>query len=110
MCGYLPDHAFGYRQDTFAVVRELVATFPKLFDGKGPVKPRSGEYRRFARAWGWSKVAFDLAQEEITQIEKVNSQYVTEVFFYLTYLTDKAEVEEKEDKFQEQQRKLKSRR
>lgn len=55
-------------------------------------------------------MAFDLAQEEITQIEKVNSQYVTDVFFYLTYLTDKAEVEEKEDQFKEQQRKLKSRR
>ena len=55
-------------------------------------------------------MAFDLAQEEITQVEKVNSQYLTDVFFYLTYLIDKSEADEKEDQFKEQQRKLKSRR
>ena len=55
-------------------------------------------------------MAFDLSNEEITKVEGVNQQYLTDVLYYLTYLADKAEADEKEDQFQEQQRKLKSRR
>lgn len=48
-----------------------------------------------------------LAEEKIEKIEEVNQLRLTDVLFYLTYLTDKCEVDEAEDKFQETLRKAK---
>ena len=36
--------------------------------------------------------------------------YLTDILFYMTYLNDKSDADDAEDKFREQQRKLNSRR
>ena len=36
--------------------------------------------------------------------------YLTDIFFYMTYLNDKSDADEAEDKFKEQQRKMKNHR
>lgn len=55
------------------------------------------------------KTIFDMADGSIEKIAEINQQYITDFFTYLTYLIQKGEADEEEDKFQENIRKAKSR-
>lgn len=49
-----------------------------------------------------------MANEQITQIAKINQIYVTDFLTYLTYLIQKSEADDEEYKFQEMLRKAQS--
>ena len=49
-----------------------------------------------------------MANEQITQIAKINQIYVTDFLTYLTYLIQKAEADQQEYEFQEMLRKAQS--
>lgn len=79
--------------------------FPVVFSGGGSREPHSAEYRQFAEDWGFQKTLFELADEKIEKVAQIKQEYLTDILFYLTYLIKKAEMEKKEDKFQETRRK-----
>ena len=89
------------------MVDELYRTFPKLFNGQGSTKPRSPEFRRFCQAYSWQRIAYVLADEKVQEVEKINQMYLTDIFFYMTYLGDKTIADEADEKFQEGLRKAK---
>lgn len=47
-----------------------------------------------------------MANEEITKVAEVNQLYMMDFLQFLTYSIQKSDAEEAEDKFQDQQRKL----
>ena len=81
--------------------------FPAVFSGGGSHRPHSAEYKQFGQDWGFQKTLFELADEKITQVARVKQEYLTDTLFFLTYLIQKGEMEEKEDAFQENLRKAK---
>jgi hypothetical protein len=46
-----------------------------------------------------------MANEEITKVAQINQIYLTDFLEFLTYLIQKGEADEEEDKFQERRRK-----
>jgi hypothetical protein len=48
-----------------------------------------------------------MADNSITKVDEVNQQYIQDTLTFLTYLIQKGEMEEQEDKFQETLRKAK---
>ena len=54
------------------------------------------------------KIVFEMADNKITKVAEVNQQYLTDFLVFLTYLIQKGEMEEEEDKFQEMIRKAKN--
>ena len=86
---------------------DIRETFPVVYGGGGSRKPHSAEYRNFSEAWGFQKVVFEMADEKIDKIAEVNQQYITDFLTFLTYLIQKGEMQEIEDKYQEQLRKAK---
>ena len=81
--------------------------FPALYTNRGTTKQHSKEYREFNKRWGYQKTLFDLAGESLAQVSAIQQQYLTTTLFWLTYLIDKGEVDEKEEQFQDNLRKIK---
>lgn len=50
------------------------------------------------------------ADEKIEQVEKINKTYLNDFLQYMSYLIDKNEMQEQEDKFQDNLRKAKKNR
>lgn len=86
---------------------DIQKEFPALYTNRGTTKQHSKEYRDFHKRWGYQKTLFDLAGESLAQVSVIQQQYLTTTLFWLTYLIDKGEVDEKEDKWQESLRKMK---
>lgn len=53
------------------------------------------------------KVLFEMAGESYTEVFKINQSYARDFLFYLSYLIQKSEMEEVEEKFQDNLRKAK---
>ena len=64
-------------------------------------------FRKFSEGWSWLKIMYELADSKIEKIGEIYQKNLLDVFQFLTYLCDKAEADEAEDKFQEQMRKAK---
>ena len=88
---------------------ELIkSTFSKLFVGsQNRSRPIAGEYINFTKRWGWSKTLFEVSNESLLEVKKIEQMYLTTVMFYLTYLKDKSGAEEAQRRLDEQMRKLK---
>ena len=89
----------------FAVIHTVRDTFQAVYDGRGSVRPHSAEYRNFSEAWGMEKVIFEMADNSLTKVARVKQEYLTDFLTFLTYLIQKGEMEEAEDKWQEARRK-----
>ena len=76
-----------------------------MYTGGRSTRQHSKEYRDFAGRWGFQKIIFEMADEKVEKVIQLNQTYLTTTFFYLSYLIDKGEVDEVEDKFQENLRK-----
>ena len=70
-----------------------------------PCKPHSTALHKFSKKWSWKKTLFELANEEVTKVEKVSRMYLTTVLEFLCYTIDKGYAEDDEERFQEQLRK-----
>lgn len=88
------------------LLSHIAETFPALFSSGGSNKPHSKEYRKFCERWGYLKVSYDLVEDKIVYLEKLQQIYLTSFLTYLCYQCDKSEVEEIEDRFMENYRKL----
>jgi hypothetical protein len=53
------------------------------------------------------KVIFDLADSKIEKVAQINQQYLTDFLTFLTYLIQKGEADDEEEKFQDNIRKAK---
>ena len=91
----------------FTLMARVRETFPVVYGGGGSRKPHSAEFRNFSETWGFQKIVFEMADEKIEKVAQVNQQYLSDFFLFLTYLIQKGEMEDQEDKFQENIRKSK---
>ena len=85
----------------FAQLRNISSTFSDVFGNGGRRKPHSEGYRRFAENWGIEKTLYEMANEEITKVAEIKQLYLTDTLMFLTYLIQKQEADEQEDKYQE---------
>ena len=83
-------------------------TFSVVYGGGGSHKPHSKAYRDFGESWGMEKVLYEMADEKLEKVAEIKQQYLTDFLTFLSYLIQKGEMEEQEDKFQETIRKAKS--
>lgn len=83
-------------------------TFSYVFSSGGSHKPHSKAIKDLQESWGFQKVVFDLADSKIEKVAEINQQYLTDFLTFLTFLIQKGEADEEEDKFQETLRKAKS--
>ena len=79
-----------------------------MFSGGRRNKPHSKEYRDFSERWGFEKTLFEMADEQIVKVAQVKQEYLTDTLTFLTYIVQKQEMEDEEDKFQDMIRKSKS--
>ena len=82
-------------------------TYPTVFRNKGSNKPHSKEFRDFGGKWGSIKTLYEISGEEIEKVGKVYQLYLSDYMQFLTYLIEKGEVDEIEEKFQDNLRKAK---
>ena len=98
------------RQFFFRLMADIRTTFPYVFSSGGSHKPHSQRYREFGQDWSMQKIVFEMADNKITKVAEVNGQYLTDFLVFLTYLIQKGEMEEEEEKFQQSLRDAKRRR
>ena len=91
----------------FVVVRGLRDTFPSVFAETGSGKLHSDAHRQFGQKWNWTGIAYQMADEKIEKVAEVYQQNLLDALQFLSYLSEKAIVDEQEDKFQERLRKAK---
>lgn len=82
-------------------------TFQVVFSGSRSNRPHSKAYKDLQESWGFQKVLYELADSKIEKIAEVQQTYLTDFLTLLTYLIQKGESDEEEDRFQEQLRKAK---
>ena len=81
--------------------------YPIVFEGRGSNKPHSAAYRDFVQKWGNIKTLYEIADEKIEKIGRVYQIYLNDYLQYLSYMIEKQQVDEEEDKYQEMIRKAK---
>ena len=59
------------------MLSHIAETFPALFSSGGSNKPHSKEYRKFCERWGYLKVSYDLVEDKIVYLEKLQQVYLT---------------------------------
>lgn len=94
----------------FATLHEITDSFPSVFKGGGGSRPHSKEYRDFGERWGFQKVLYEMADEEITKVAEIYQIHLNDFLTFLTYRIQKGEMEEVEDKFQQTLRDAKRKR
>lgn len=58
--------------------------------------------------WGWNKVAYDIANESLVEVQKIREMYLTTTLQYLCYLRDKSYADKAQSDYEDQIRKAKS--
>ena len=84
-------------------------TFGVVYGGGGSHKPHCKAIKDLSENWGLQKVVFDMADSQVQKVAEINQQYLTDFLTFLTYLIQKGEADEEEERFQDQMRKAKSR-
>lgn len=99
----------GFKFDNFffAVSKSIISSYPVIFSSRGSNKPHSQSYRDFAQKWGNLKTLYEICDEKIGKVREVYQEYLSDYFQLLSYLIEKREAEEEEDKFQDNLRKAK---
>ena len=90
-------------------LQSLTESFYLVFKYKGKHKPHSREYREFGERWGNFKTYFQICDEDPEKIRKNYQQNLEEYLTLLSYLIDKAEVDDAEMEWQNNRKKLKNR-
>ena len=81
--------------------------YPIVFEGRGSNKPHSAAYRDFTQKWGHIKTLYEIADEKIEKVGRVYQIYLNDYLQYLSYMIEKRQVDDEEDKFQENLRMVK---
>ncbi len=87
------------------MLASITEEYPVVFNGGRSNKPHSQQLREFSQRWGFIKTLYEIAGEKITKVGEVYQVHLNDFLQYLTYMADKREVDEAEDKFQENLRK-----
>lgn len=85
----------------------IAEEYPVVFNGRGSNKPHSQGYREFSQRWGFIKTLYEICDEKIEKVGEVYQIYLSDFLQYMTYLIDKQQAEDEEDKYQEVLRKAK---
>lgn len=81
--------------------------YPIVFEGRGSNKPHSAAYRNFCEKWGAIKTLYEIADEKVEKIERIYQLHLNDYLQYLSFMIEKQQVDDEEDKFQENLRKVK---
>jgi hypothetical protein len=82
----------------FGVQGRIRETYGSIFTPLATGRPVAPEYKKFAGAWGWYKIIAELAENKISDFDKITSLAVTEVFTFLQYRRDREYAEEAQRK------------
>ena len=88
---------------------DIKSSYPIVFSSKGSSRPHSQAFRDFKEKWGFISVLYDIAEEKVTQIGEIYQLYLSDFLQYLTYMSEKADMDRKEDEFQQKIRASKRR-
>ena len=91
----------------FSIVRSIIDSYPVIYQSRGSNKPHSAEYREFASKWGNIKTLYEIADEKIEKVAEIYQMYLADYFQFLSYMIEKAEMDEKENAYQDMIRKAK---
>lgn len=83
-------------------------TYPTVYGGGRRNKPHSQTYRDFASKWGSLKTLYEIADEKIEKVGEIYQIYLNDYFQYLSYMIEKADMDDDEQAFQDALRKAKS--
>ena len=89
----------------FELMHDIHDTYPIVFQGKGSHRPRAREYTEFKEKWGFIDTFYQICDSKVEKIGEVYQLYLSDFLQYLSWLIDKAEAEEAQDKFDEERRK-----
>ena len=89
----------------FKLVGGIAEEYPIVFNGRGSNKPHSQEYRNFKEKWGFIDVVYQVADEKAEKVAQVNQMYLNDFMQYLSWMIDKSQVDEVEERYQESLRK-----
>lgn len=81
--------------------------YPIVFEGRGSNKPHSAAYRNFCEKWGHVKTLYEIADEKVEKIERIYQLHLNDYLQYLSFMIEKQQVDDEEDKYQENLRKVK---
>lgn len=91
----------------FDILAALSQKYGDLYRPTKANRPTCREYKQFGKKWGWQKTIYELANEDILNVEKVEKMNCEDVLTYLVYLKHKSEAEFAQDQFEETMRKNK---
>lgn len=91
------------------MLRDITDSYPIVFGGGGRHKPHSQAYRDFQSKWGFIGTLYNSVEEKIEKVGEIYQIHLNDYLQYLSYMIEKADMEEEEDKFKEQLRKAKGR-
>ena len=88
----------------YQLMGNIRESYPIVFDGSGGSKPHSKAYRDFAQKWGNIKTLYEISDEKIEKVERIYQLYLNDYLQYLSYMIEKSQVDEEEDKWQDARR------
>ena len=91
------------------MLRDITDSYPIVFGGGRRHKPHSQAYRDFQTKWGFIATLYNSVEEKIEKVGEIYQIHLNDYLQYLTYMIEKGDMEEEEDKFKEQLRKAKGR-
>ena len=94
----------------FRTLASIAEEYPVVFNGRGSNKPHSQGYREFSQRWGFIKTLYEICDEKIEKVGEVYQIYLSDFLQYMTYLIDKQQAEDEEERFQQNLRNAKKRR
>jgi hypothetical protein len=90
------DVHFGVQSFFFSYLHSLTERYNELFEGSGETGSSSGYRAGFAKKWNAYSSVMALCKEDILQIDAVVQQPLEKCLLYLSYLNDKAILENAE--------------
>ena len=82
-------------------------SFQKLYnDPRPPIRRSCGEYVRFNKLHGFTKMVISAADDKVEKIQEIHKLYLTDFLTYLSYEVDHSYAEKAQMDWEDQQRKL----
>lgn len=89
----------------FSLLHAINSKYEYLFQHTPSTHPECSERKNLSRRWGWQKVLYELADDNIINIEKIEKMNLDDVMTFLVYRKQKGIADEAQYKFDENMRK-----
>ena len=85
--------------------------FPNVYsDNRPPIRRTCGEYGRFSKKYGFTKIVYDTANDDFTKIKEINQEYLIDFLSFVSYEVDHSYAQKAQMDWEDQQRMIHNRR